>query len=135
MTYSISDVAALTGFSMDTLRYYEKINLLPPIRRNAGGRRCYNDTDTTRLRFIRRAQMMNFSLKEIGELLRMRDKPQRARNHVRQITCVKIDDIELRIKELTTLRNELQRLVNLCQASEKGCPILEGIEGNTENKM
>lgn len=126
-TYRISEVAGKFQMSADALRYYEKIRLLPPISRNAAGVRIYDDQDLSRLAFIRRAQTMNFSLAEIAQLLEMRASPQTARDEVRKLTHRKLLEIEENLGELATLRNELQLLINLCQGTKDGCPILDKI--------
>ena len=126
--YRIGQAAKALNLSVDTLRYYEKRGLLPPVARNAARVRIYDDKDLSRLRFIRRAQRMNFSLNEIEQLLQMREDPQRARDDVRELTHQKLQEIERELVDLTTLRNELSLLTSLCQAAEDGCPILEGIE-------
>jgi len=123
--YKISDAAELTGVSIDTLRYYEKIGLLRNIFRTEAGIRIYSDKNISSINFIKRAQRMNFSLDEIRDLLDMRTDPQRACTEVRQLTANKLKEIEASLAELTTLRNELQLLLNLCRASEEGCPIIE----------
>lgn len=128
MTYKIGKVSVLLSLSADTLRYYEKINLLPRISRNASGVREYDDKDVSRLKFIQRAQKMNFSLNEIKDLLQMRENPQQVRAEVRQLTADKLVEVDHHLQSLTTLRNELQLLLNLCQASEEGCPIIEGLD-------
>jgi len=124
----IGEVCRLTGLSADTLRYYERIGLLPNVNRTPSGIRVYGERDLSRLRFIQRAQKMNFSLDEIGKLLTMREDPQHARDHVRQLTARKLAEVEARLGELTLLRNELTLLVNLCRGSSEGCPIIEGME-------
>jgi len=126
-TYRIGDVTKKTGLSADTLRYYEKIKLLPGVSRNASGIREYDDKDISRLKFIQRAQKMNFSLAEISDLLKMRENPQNAKDSVRQLTADKLTDIDKQISELTTLQNELRLLLNLCRGSEDGCPIIDDI--------
>ena len=126
--YRISDVTQQTGLSADTLRYYEKIGLLKKVQRNASGIRLYNDADLSRLRFIQRAKMMNFSLEEIAQLLQMRENPAKVKNSVRELTQKKLEEVEQNLKTLTTLRNELTLLVNLCTGSEEGCPIIESID-------
>lgn len=88
--YRIGDIARLTGLSADTLRYYEKIDLLPPVNRTASGIRVYTDKDVSRLNFIQRAQKINFSLAEIASLLKMREDPQRAQKSVRERTSMKL---------------------------------------------
>ena len=128
VAYRISEVTQQLGLSADTLRYYEKIKLLPKISRNSSGIREYDDKDISRLKFIQRAQKMNFSLAEISDLLKMRENPQKVKNEVRQLTADKLLEVESHLESLTVLRNELQLLMNLCQGSEKGCPIIEGLE-------
>lgn len=123
--YKISDAAELTGVSIDTLRYYEKIGLLRNISRTEAGIRLYSDKDISCINFIKRAQRMNFSLDEIRDLLEMRTDPQRACTEVRELTANKLKEVESNLAELSTLRNELQLLMNLCRASEDGCPIIE----------
>ena len=126
----IGDVVRLLGLSADTLRYYEKIGLLPRVGRSESGIRSYSERDLSRLRFIQRAQKMGFSLSEIGMLLTMRDNPQRARAEVRKLTAAKLDEVDIRLKEITLLRNELLLLLNLCQGAKAGCPIIETIAKN-----
>lgn len=129
MAYSIGQTAARAELSIDTLRYYERIGLLRNIARNAGGQRQYSDADLHRLRFIRRAQAMNFSLEEIAQLLQLRDSPNDIRAQVRELTEDKLTAIESRISDLVQLRDEITGLVQACRASEGKCPIIEHISG------
>ena len=114
--------------SVDTLRYYEKLGLLPPVTRNASGLRMFGDQDISRLKFIQRAQKMNFTLAEIGDLLHMREDPQHARDEVRAVAAKKLVEIEEHVGELEILRRELQLLISLCRGAKDGCPIIEEIE-------
>ena len=127
-SYKIGDVTQQLGISADTLRYYEKIGLLPPIYRAASGIRAYAERDLSRLRFIQRAKSMNFSLQEIGQLLEMREDPQHARDDVRKLTHRKLSEVEDHMKQLGTLRQELTLLINMCQGVEAGCPIIDDLE-------
>ncbi len=131
MNNQIGLVSERLGISKDTLRYYEKIGLLPRVARNTSGRRIYDTRDISRLHFVKRAQRMKFSLAEIGQLLEMRENPQSVRVEVRALTQRKLTEVEEHIDELTTLRNELQLLVNLCANAVDGCPIIEDIERTT----
>ncbi len=126
--FRIGELSQRLGLSVDTLRYYEKIGLLAPVNRTPSGARVYTERDESRLRFIQRAQQMNFSLSEIQALLNMRDNPSHAREEVRRLTATKLSEVEARLRELDTLRRELQLLLNLCRASDEGCPIIEGID-------
>lgn len=129
MEYSIGQVSDVTGVSVDALRYYERIGLLPGVRRNGGGQRRYADSDLARLRFIRRAQSMDFTLDEIGLLLQLRDSPGDIREEVRGLTEQKLEAIDARIRELTQLRGELASLVEQCRASDGCCPIIQHMAG------
>lgn len=126
--YRIGDVTKMFNVTADTLRYYEKIGLFPNVSRTASGARQYDDKDLSRLRFIKRAQYMNFSLDEIKDLLEMRAAPQTAKDSIRQLTALKLSAIEEQVSELTTLKNELTLLLNLCRGSENGCPIIEDLD-------
>ncbi len=119
-SFSIGEMATRLGMSTDTLRYYEKIGLLPRPLRDSGGRRRYVDADLARLLFIQRAQAMNFSLAEIGHLLQLRERPQKTRADVRHLAGEKLAQVELRLKSLRLLRNELRLLLNLCAGSDDG---------------
>lgn len=125
---SIGETARRTGLSADTLRYYEKIGLLPHIARDPGGRRRYDERDLSRLRFIQRAQRCNFSLKEIGQLLKLRSAADASRPQVQRLTEQKLAEIEAQMADLDHLQRELELLLNLCHGSETGCPIIEGME-------
>ncbi|NNE88800.1 MAG: heavy metal-responsive transcriptional regulator [Silicimonas sp.] len=131
-TYRIGELSERLGLSADTLRYYEKIRLLPRVARNSAGQRLYGNRDISRLQFIQRAQRMNFTLSEIGQLLEMRENPQKARAEARKLTQRKLAEIGQHLDDLTTLRNELQLLVNLCRGAEAGCPIIECIDGEPD---
>ncbi|MFQ5756345.1 MAG: heavy metal-responsive transcriptional regulator [Acidiferrobacterales bacterium] len=123
----IGDITRKLGISADTLRYYEKIGLFPRVNRTGSGIRLYSDRDISRLQFIKRAQKMNFTLAEIGQLLKMREGPQMARADVHELTSKKLDEIEGYLADLKALRKELRLLLNLCASSKDSCPILENI--------
>jgi DNA-binding transcriptional MerR regulator len=121
----IGEVAAALDISVDTLRYYEKIKLIPRVRRTGAGVRLYSEKDLSRLRFIRRAQTTGFSLEEIAQLLRFRENPQQAKSQVRGLAHHKLEQIEQHLAELMTLRDELRLLLNLCSDDPDSCPILD----------
>ncbi len=127
--WRIGEVARITGLSLDTLRYYERLGLLRRVGRSPSGIRLYDRRDLSRLGFIQRAKAMDFSLDEIAALLEMREDPRHAREEVRALTLKKLEGVEARLKELETLRKELTLLVHLCRGSDGGCPIIEGLEG------
>ncbi len=128
--YQIGEVTKKLKISADTLRYYEKIKLLPPISRNVSGLRMYSDKDISRMKFIKKAQRMKFSLDEISKLLKFRESPQTAKPDIRLLATDKLSEIEQHLRELQSLKNELSLLVNLCKGDKDGCPIIEGLEEN-----
>lgn len=125
---SIGEAARQTGLSGDTLRYYEKIGLMPRIARDNGGRRRYEAHDLARLCFIRRAQRCNFSLDEIRQLLEFKDCRDAARPEVARLTEQKLREIRHRMADLDRLQQELGQLLQLCQGSDRGCPIIDHFE-------
>lgn len=126
--HRIGDVAKALSVSVDTLRYYEKCGLVPRVARDASRSRVYTERDISQLKFIRRAQQMNFSLAEIRQLLELREDPQHVRTEVSQLAARKLSGIEAQLDDLTTLRNELTLLLNLCRNADEGCPILEHLD-------
>ena len=132
MGLSIRQAGQETGLSPDTLRYYERIGLLGPVARNKGGQRRYTMLDIARLRFVRRAQAMDFSLDEIGQLLALREQPGDVRGDVRRMTETKLAAIEQRIESLIRLREELTQLVNACRTGDGDCPIIARMDSRHE---
>ncbi|MGH8284755.1 MAG: heavy metal-responsive transcriptional regulator [Steroidobacteraceae bacterium] len=128
MVYTISSAAEATGSSRDTLRYYEKIGLVPRAPRSASGRRAYRDADITRLRFVRRAQSVGFSLTEIRQLLKLRENPIKCSRAVRDLAQQKCLALEQQVRTLEQMRSELALLLNLCRGDEDNCPILQRLE-------
>jgi len=126
--YAIGEVTRHLGMSADTLRYYEKIGLLPRVARTGSGLRRYDRADLARLKFIQRARLMNFTLDEIRDLLQFRTDPAGSKAQVRELTRRKLDDIGAHLNALQALRQELDALMDSCTGSGKSCPIIAGIE-------
>lgn len=125
----IGKVARMSGFSPDTLRYYEKIGLLPPVDHNAAGRRDYTKNDLARLVFIRRARAARFTLAEIKSLLELRDSRRPPRRAVQALTASKVEALRVQLEELRDLHNELAQLLNLCRGEKSAkCPIIAHLE-------
>lgn len=128
MSLRIRDAALTVGLSVDTLRYYERICLLPPPARGAGGHRVYAEKDLARLRFARRAQSLGFTLGEIRQLLRFRDNPARSSHEVRRLAVRKWESLSAQRQVIDKMRRELGLLLHLCGGRGDHCPILEGLE-------
>lgn len=114
---------------IDTVRYYERSGLLAPKSRLASGYRRYGEVELARLRFIRRAQALGFSLKEVRELLALSGRRDVAR--VKRAAQRKLTDVEKRITELQRVRSGLADLIAACPGHGRAadCPILNALGG------
>jgi len=130
MALTIGQVAAAAGVNIQTLRYYERRGLVPPTRRSASGYRQYSDDAVSRLRFIKRAQELGFSLAEIRELLGLRIRSASACHVVERRTRSKIAVVQTKLRELERLKRTLENLAAACAARRPtdDCPILEALE-------
>ena len=151
----IGALAARTGVTVEALRYYEKRGLLRPAARRSTGYREYAADTVRRVRFIKRAQALGFSLSEVEDLVRLRDRAWSG-DTPRQLlgaAVAKVEDIDRRIRQLGALRDALAELVSACDAAcsleaptsvrqsaptpALPCPLIEaldpdGVEGEQE---
>ncbi|QIL20627.1 heavy metal-responsive transcriptional regulator [Thermomonas sp. HDW16] len=127
----IGQLAQHTGVAIDTVRYYERQGLLPPPQRRASGYRQYGEQDISRLRFIRRAKDLGFSLQEIQDLLRLSASEDADRAEVRALAQHRLADIEHKMRNLEAMRATLANLVSHCSGhgSLDNCPIIESLLG------
>jgi MerR family mercuric resistance operon transcriptional regulator len=123
--YTIARLAAAAEVHVETIRYYQRRKLVPEPKRPIGGVRRYTEADAERLRFIKRAQAMGFTLAEISNLLRLRTR--RSCRATRQLAATKLQIVDSRIRELQELRRELACLIADCDANaeETNCPVIE----------
>jgi MerR family copper efflux transcriptional regulator len=126
-TMGIGSIAKRAGVSIDTVRYYEKNGLLAPQARLASGYRRYGGLELSRLRFIRRAQDLGFTLKEVRELLSLSGKRDVAR--VKRAAERRLADVEQRIAALDRVRAGLADLIAACPGHGRAqdCPILKAL--------
>lgn len=127
---TIGEVARRAGVGVETVRFYERQGLLEEPARKDSGYRQYADDAVTRLRFIRRAKELGFSLKEIQELLALRLDPATTCAEVRGAAEAKIADVEERIQALQRIKKALKKLTAACsgRGPVSACPILEALE-------
>jgi MerR family copper efflux transcriptional regulator len=123
----IGQLAKRGGVGIDTVRYYERNGLLAPHTRLASGYRRYRDIELARLRFIRRAQTLGFTLKEIKQLLAL--SAQRDVGRVKRSAQAKLIDVESRIAALVRVRDGLATLIEACPGHGRAadCPILRAL--------
>ena len=133
-TLTIGKLARETGVAAETLRYYERRGLITPTQRTTSGYRLYRPDATRRLRFIRRAQALGFSLDEIAELLSLSDNPTKSAAEVKQLTHTKVSDIDARIRDLERMKQGLVALKASCSGhgSTADCPILAALNQSND---
>lgn len=125
----IGTLAKRAGVGIDTVRYYERAGLLAPSRRLASGYRRYTALELSRLRFIRRAQALGFTLNEVRDLLALSAKRDVAR--VKRSAQSKLEDVDRKIAALQKIREGLATLVAACPGHGRAadCPILQALGG------
>lgn len=131
-TLTIGRLAEQAGVGIDTVRYYERAGLLPAPPRRASGYRAYPADSVARLRFIRRAKDLGFTLTEIGELLELSgrgDVPE-----IREAARHKLDLVEHKLAELQRVRDGLRQLIAACpgHGPAEHCPILRALSDEAE---
>jgi MerR family transcriptional regulator, copper efflux regulator len=129
-TLTVGKLAKEANLNIETIRYYERIELLPYAKRNSSGYRYYTDDDIKRLHFIALAKRHGFSLKEIKELLELRVDPVTTCVDVRTRAEEKVKTVDEKIAELQQMKKALKTLINSCHGHEPAseCPILEAFD-------
>jgi MerR family copper efflux transcriptional regulator len=131
-TLGIGTLARQAGVGVQTIRYYERNGLLAPRARLASGYRRYGALELSRLRFIRRAQALGFTLKEVRQLLAL--SAQRDVSRVKRSAQAKLADVEARIAALEKVREGLTKLIAACPGHGRAgdCPILKTLGGEEQ---
>ncbi len=133
-TLTIGQVAKQTGVGVETLRYYEREGLVEEPPRRDSGYRQYPEDVVKRVHFIKRAQQLGFSLKEIAELFALRVDPTTPARSVKQRATAKLADIECKIEELLRMKRDLEEITHLCtgEGPVSRCPILDMLDQQDE---
>src|SRR5262245_15337371 len=125
---TIGALSEQTGANIETIRYYERVGILPKPPRSSGGHRLYANEHKQRLVFIRRARHLGFSLQQVRELLGLTGDPGLACAKVKIITEQHISDIRKRVQDLKRLERVLCDMVAECRDDKAGdCPILDAL--------
>lgn len=127
---TIGGVAKEANVNVETIRYYERRRLLPQPLRTPAGYRIYSADAVRRLHFVKRAQELGFSLKEIKELLGLRVRPGSTSADIRKRADAKITDIDKKIRTLQAMKKSLMQITNACSGcgSVSDCPILDSLD-------
>jgi MerR family mercuric resistance operon transcriptional regulator len=136
----IGQAAKATGLSIDTIRFYQKLGLVRPPDRTAGGFRVFNGTDLEELQFIARAQELGFSLSEIKDLILVQQKNERGCPEVRALLKRKLAVVRGKISALRQIEIELDRALRRCDRALKGsasvpvCPVVDQLQRATKKR-
>ncbi|TQF77648.1 MerR family transcriptional regulator [Elioraea sp. Yellowstone] len=127
--FPIGVLARRSGCTVETIRYYERAGLLPaPPRR--GAYRSYGEEDVRRLRFIRRARQLGFTLEEVRALLRLAAGGHASCGEARALAAAHLADVRGRIADLRRMAEALSDAVRACEAGDpSGCPLIETLHG------
>lgn len=129
--HNIGQAAGLTNVSAKMIRHYERIGLIAPAARTFANYRLYGEADLHRLRFIKRARSLGFSIKQIESLLALWDDPRRASVEVKQLARAHATQLGEKIRELQSMQRTLETLARRCHGDERPtCPILDDLAGD-----
>ncbi len=124
----IGQLSAATGTNVETIRYYERIALLPHPARTDAGYRSYDDSHRSRLAFIRHSRDLGFTIDEIRSLLDLSDHPDRDCSEADLIASRHLEQVERKIAQLSGLRDELSRIVGRCRGGLAGdCRVIDAL--------
>ena len=133
---TIGQLAKAVGVNVQTVRYYERRRLLGPSARRPSGYRVYGEDEERRLRFIKNAQALGFTLHEIEELLDLRISAKARCGDVQRRAEAKLKHVEAKVRDLQSLARALRSLLRDCRAGQPTdrCPILKGLEDEKHSK-
>ena len=125
---AIGGLSKHTGTNIETIRYYERVGLLPAPTRSPGGYRLYGTAHLKRLNFIRRARTLGFSIGEIRTMLRLADERKRPCSEVRAVAVAHLADVKAKIADLRVMERVLKETVARCEAgSGSHCPMIDAL--------
>lgn len=127
-------LAKLSGTNIETVRYYERVRLLPPLQRTDGGYRVYGHDDLKRLMFIRRSRELGFTLDQVRGLLKFVDEHDYSCADVQTLTLEHLDEVKHKIADLKKMEQVLEQMADRCEGGEvPDCPIIEALFGAAMN--
>jgi MerR family mercuric resistance operon transcriptional regulator len=125
---TIGALSKRTGCNIETIRYYERIGMMPKPPRTHGGHRLYAEEHLKRLRFIRRSRELGFGLEQVRALLRLVDGGRYTCSQVNAITVEHLDDVRARMKDLKRLEKVLRTMASQCDRGRvPDCPVIDAL--------
>lgn len=133
--FTIGQLSKLSGVNIETIRYYEKIGIIPHPPRNSSGYRIFSTPHLERLSFVRRSRELGFSQPEVRKLLTLVDKHKYTCAEVQEITARQLAAVRTKIKDLRKLEKALADMVSVCDGGDiPDCPIVDILSGVPEPK-
>lgn len=127
-TVSIGTLSKLTDCNIETIRYYERIGLLPEPNRTAGGHRVYRDEDIQRLKFVRRSRHLGFAISDVQNLLSYADEGDYTCAEIKAFTVVHLAEVRRKLADLRRLERALKEMVLKCDGGEvANCSIMDAL--------
>jgi MerR family mercuric resistance operon transcriptional regulator len=126
-TFNIGRLGERAGVNIETIRYYEKIGLLPEPGRTAAGYRQYGEDHLRRLSFIRKGRDLGFSIEAIRALLRLAEHPEQLCQDADRLASAHLAEVERKIKELGRLRVALREMAHCCAGTVAECRIIDAL--------
>jgi MerR family transcriptional regulator, mercuric resistance operon regulatory protein len=127
-TLTISVLSEQSGVNIATIRFYERVGILPKAQRSPSGHRIYDPDQLKRLTFVRRGRELGFSLEQMRDLLRLVDGARDTCAEVKAITLNHLEDVRHRIADLRRLELTLKEVAGKCSGgSAPGCPIIDAL--------
>jgi len=127
----IGEISTRTGVNIETIRYYERIGLIPAPPRKNGRRRIYDESHVRRLRFVRRSRGLGFALDDIRTLLALADRGEQACSETKEMTVRHLADVRGKIASLRKLERALREMTDACRPGrQSSCPILDALSAN-----
>lgn len=128
--HNIGEASKSTGVTAKMIRHYEDIGLIPAANRTFAGYRLYGEADLHRLRFIKRARSLGFSIKDIETLLSLWSDPKRASRDVKRLAQTHVNELERKIAEMQSMQRALRELAHRCHGDTRpDCPVLDDLAG------
>jgi DNA-binding transcriptional MerR regulator len=135
---TIGKIAQRVGIRSSAIRYYERQGLIQPVLRGPSGYRFYGDESVRLLLFVKRAQALGITLKEIKPLLALAARGQQPCTHVKQLAQKHLDEVDQKIRALQALQNDLRSLLRRKATQRHGnevCPMIEGARAGTDPRL
>jgi len=126
----IGNVSKISGVNIETIRYYERIGIIPAPQRSAAGRRLFSTTDIGLLRFVKRCRDLGFSITNIRNLMRVANKPDTCCTDVQELSQHHLTEIRRKITDLQNLEKALTELSAHCSTGNTDCPMLDRLMAN-----